>query len=156
MKKSFIIIFSLLAVYSTSMYSQTELNFEGFEEKANNYLNALYGVGEFSGSVLVAYKGQVKLHKGYGLASKRFNIPNDTTSKRVTHRGSWSFTAIAILQLYEQGKLSLDDKISKFLDYPSGDKISIKYLLSHSSGIKRDIHFPNEHKKYSLKEWICK
>lgn len=47
------------------------------------------------------------------------------------------FTAMAILMLYEQGKLKLDDEITKFIpDYPTnGNKITIHHLLTHTSGI---------------------
>lgn len=47
------------------------------------------------------------------------------------------FTAIAILILEEQGKLKVTDPVSKYVpDYPSGDKITIHHLLTHTSGIK--------------------
>ena len=47
------------------------------------------------------------------------------------------FTAIAILMLEEQGKLSTNDTINKYIpDYPNGDKITIHHLLTHTSGIK--------------------
>ncbi len=48
------------------------------------------------------------------------------------------FTAVSVLMLMEQGKLSLDDDITKFIeDYPTqGHKITIHHLLTHTSGIK--------------------
>jgi D-alanyl-D-alanine carboxypeptidase len=50
---------------------------------------------------------------------------------------SKTFTAIIIMQLYENDKLNLDDKISKwFPDFPESDRITIKMLLNHSSGIE--------------------
>jgi CubicO group peptidase (beta-lactamase class C family) len=54
------------------------------------------------------------------------------------------FTAIAILQLQEKGKLNRFDPIAKYLpDYPHGDRITIHHLLSHTSGIPSITDFPN-------------
>src|SRR5690606_299216 len=54
------------------------------------------------------------------------------------------FTAIAILQLMEQGKLSLQDEITKYIpDYPMhGHSITIEHLLTHTSGIKSYTNVP--------------
>lgn len=88
----------------------------------------------FSGNALVAKDGEVLMRKSYGLAS-------DTTLVRPTdpmRLGSLTkaFTAASILQLEEEGKLSTDDSLSKFIpDYPRGDEIKLSMLLSHTSGI---------------------
>lgn len=149
-----IYIFTIILFYSHFSIAQNKLEFEAFEKKADNYIQALFKSGQFSGNVLVANKEKIIFNKSYGWSSKRFGVLNNASTKFRIASMTKSFAAISVLQLVEKGKLSLEDKISKFLDYPSGDKISIKHLLSHSSGIKRDIHFPNEHKKYSLKELI--
>src|SRR5690606_30536523 len=47
------------------------------------------------------------------------------------------FTAAAILKLQEEGKLSVDDKLSKYFpDFPRGDEVTLHHLLTHTSGIK--------------------
>src|SRR5690606_5351764 len=47
------------------------------------------------------------------------------------------FGAAAVLRLVEEGKLGLDDPLSKFLpDYPNGASISVRQLLNHTSGLK--------------------
>jgi CubicO group peptidase (beta-lactamase class C family) len=53
------------------------------------------------------------------------------------------FTATGIMELYAQDKLSLDDRVSKYLDWfkPKNDNIRIKHLLNHTSGISRDTEF---------------
>ncbi|WP_421901379.1 serine hydrolase domain-containing protein [Maridesulfovibrio sp.] len=49
-----------------------------------------------------------------------------------------TFTAIGIMQLREKNLLSLNDSISKYLDFPNGDKIEIKHLLNHTSGLPQE------------------
>ena len=81
--------------------------------------------------------GEVILAKGYGLAEIEHNVP--VTVETVFRLGSISkqFTSVAILQLMEQGKVSLDDPITKFIpDYPTqGHEVTVHHLLTHTSGI---------------------
>jgi D-alanyl-D-alanine carboxypeptidase len=89
-------------------------------------------------SVAVARGGRIVLAKGYGLANVELNVP--ATPDTVYRIGSITkqFTAAAVMQLVEQGKMSLDDPIEKYLpDYPvRGRHITIRHLLNHTSGIK--------------------
>lgn len=91
----------------------------------------------FSGSVLVARGGKVILEKGYGMANVELGVPN--TPDTIFRLGSITkqFTATAILQLEEQGKLSVNDAACKYIaDCPAAWKpITIHQLLSHTSGI---------------------
>src|SRR4030095_7859713 len=67
------------------------------------------------------------------MISKRLNKPD--THFPILSVGK-TFTSTLVLKLQEEGKLSLGDKLSKYLpDYPEGTKIKIEYLLTHSSGI---------------------
>lgn len=91
---------------------------------------------KFTGTVLVAKKGNLLLHKGYGFRDATKKIPNTIHSIYQVASIAKQFTAAVVLSLQEKGKLSVDDKLSKYYpNYPNGDKISIKHLLSHSSGI---------------------
>ncbi|MCD8741469.1 beta-lactamase family protein [Mucilaginibacter roseus] len=86
---------------------------------------------------MVAKKGKVVYLKAFGKANLELNV--DMQTKNVFELGSMTkqFTAIAILMLEQQGKLSVNDPLSKFMaDYPAGDKITIHHLLTHTSGIK--------------------
>ncbi len=89
-------------------------------------------------SVAVARGGRIVYAKGYGLANVELNVP--ATVDTVYRIGSITkqFTASAVMQLVEDGKLSLDDPIEKFLpDFPvRGRRITIRHLLNHTSGIK--------------------
>lgn len=92
---------------------------------------------EFSGVVLIAKDGNPIFHNAYGLASKRFNVPNGLDTKFNLGSCNKLFTSIAITQLAEKGKLSLDDPIGKYLDIFSEDvanKVKIRHLLSMRSG----------------------
>ena len=76
------------------------------------------------------------LDKGYGFKNVAPHSLNDSNSVFQFGSITKSFTAIIILKLQEEGKLSVQDKLTKFFpDYPQGDKISIHNLLTHTSGI---------------------
>jgi CubicO group peptidase (beta-lactamase class C family) len=103
------------------------------------FINERVAADEFSGTVIVAKNGTPVFSKAYGLASKTFNVPNRLDTKFNLGSINKIFTQVAIGQLVEQGKLSLDDKLGKFLpDYPNHDaaaKVSVRQLLSMTSGI---------------------
>ncbi len=89
------------------------------------------------GVFMVAKSGKTIYQKAFGKSNLELDI--DLTSDNVFQLGSMTkqFTAIAILMLEEQGKLDVADPISKYIpDYPSGAKITIHHLLTHTSGIK--------------------
>jgi CubicO group peptidase (beta-lactamase class C family) len=93
----------------------------------------------FSGAVLLAKDGQVIYQKAAGMAHKDFNVPNRVDTKFNLGSMNKMFTAVAIAQLVERGRLSFDDPLSKFLpDFPdkeSAEKIKVKHLLSHTAGL---------------------
>ena len=105
-------------------------------KKLDTLLNAYTSQYKFNGVVLVARGEKVLLEKGYGYkdyAKRKLNDP-----KGVFQVGSITkqFTATVILHLQEEGKLSVQDKLNKYLpDFPSGSKITIENLLTHTSGI---------------------
>jgi CubicO group peptidase (beta-lactamase class C family) len=89
-------------------------------------------------SVAVVRGNQTIVERGYGLADLQLDVP--TPPRAIYEIGSITkqFTAAAMLLLAEEGKLSLDDELTKFLpDYPTGGhRITIRQLHNHSSGIK--------------------
>jgi CubicO group peptidase (beta-lactamase class C family) len=93
-------------------------------------------------SVLVARKGSVILHRGYGLADLGLGAPaHDETVYHVVGP-MLPFTGIAVLQQVERGRLSLDDDISRYVpEFPmQGHHVTIRQLLNHTSGIV-DYHY---------------
>ena len=91
----------------------------------------------YMGTALVAKDGKVVLEKGYGMADAELNVANQPATKFRLGSITKQFTATSILQLEEQGKLSVTDVACKFIDScPDAWKaITVHQLLSHTSGI---------------------
>ncbi len=91
----------------------------------------------FSGAVLIAKDNKIILNKGYGLADRESGRP--ITAETVFDIGSITkqFTAAAIMRLEEQGKVSVNDALTKYFENIPEDKraITIHHLLTHSSGM---------------------
>jgi CubicO group peptidase (beta-lactamase class C family) len=89
-------------------------------------------------AVLVAKHGNVIFEKGFGSANLELDVP--VRPESVFRIGSITkqFTAVAILQLVEKGKIALNDSVQKFIKnyHSKGKTIRIENLLSHTSGIK--------------------
>jgi len=95
---------------------------------------------EFSGAVLVVKNGKTLLKNAIGQASREYDIPNKTTTKFNMASVGKMFTGLAIVKLVEQGILSFDDPISKYvpedwLNPEISRKIQIRHLLTHTSGL---------------------
>lgn len=101
-------------------------------------LSEQFKPGETGCAALVAIKGQIVYKKAFGMANLELNVPMQPDMIFRIGSITKQFTAIAILQLFEQGKLDLQDDITKFIpDYPTqGYKITVEHLLTHTSGIK--------------------
>ncbi|MEP6713199.1 MAG: serine hydrolase [Ferruginibacter sp.] len=105
-------------------------------KKIDEYLSQIEKEKNFSGGLLIIKNGEKIFSKGYGWANKENKIP--FTSSTLASMGSITkaFTAAGIMKLVEQGKLSVDDPLQKFLPNVPGDKanITIHQMLTHSSG----------------------
>lgn len=108
--------------------------------RADSTMQALVPRG-FSGVVLVAKDGQVVLQQGYGLADRAANRPMTGSSVVQIGSNTKDFTAVAILQLMESGKLSLDDSIARFFPGVPVDKapITVRMLLNHQAGFEQHL-----------------
>ncbi len=107
------------------------------EQLADYWINARVGAEDAGLVVLIARKGEILYHKAFGLADVANKRPLTTNSSFRIGSITKQFTAVAILMLVKEGKLSLDDKLAKF--YPgvaNADKISIRQMLNHTSGIR--------------------
>ncbi|SDG58566.1 serine hydrolase [Chitinophaga filiformis] len=95
--------------------------------------NRLY---KFNGTALIAQHGRILLHKGYGIRNIAEGTRDDTGTIFQLGSVTKQFTAVVILKLEEEKKLSVQDKVSKYFpDFPKGDSITIQHLLTHTSGI---------------------
>jgi len=92
--------------------------------------------GQPGAAVLVAKDGKILFEKGYGLADVERGTPVTLETTFNIASITKPFTAAAILKLREEGRLGLDDRLSKYIpDYPRGSEITIRHLLTHTSGI---------------------
>ncbi len=109
------------------------------EQKIDRQLKALSLMGKPGVEVLVKMDSSLLYHKAFGKANLKTNEDLKINSVFDIASISKEFTAISILQLVEQGKLSLQDSLRKFLpNFPTEENvITIENLLSHSTGIKR-------------------
>lgn len=96
--------------------------------------------GRFSGTVLLAQGDEVLFSFACGEANKSFHVKNDLETRFNLGSMNKLFTSLAIAQLVEQGKLSYDDTLERFVDESwlpreMSAKITIRHLLTHSSGL---------------------
>jgi D-alanyl-D-alanine carboxypeptidase len=108
-----------------------------FARQAQDLIKPYLDAKSFSGSILVAKDGTPVWRESFGAADREWDVANTADTKFRLGSITKQFTATAILQLAEQGKLSVDDPISKYYADapPAWAKVTIKHLLTHTSGI---------------------
>ncbi|MGG8495630.1 serine hydrolase [Tenacibaculum sp. TC6] len=140
MKKAFLLLIIIPFIFSCNSKSK-HLEKDSKVIEITNYLDSLDG---FSGTVLIAKNDSVLFKKAYGFAHLGHKVKNNVNTKFSYASIGKSFTAVAIFQLIQAGKLSLNDPVGKFLpNYPNKnvrDSITIKLLLSHRSGLPNFFH----------------
>jgi len=144
-RKNFSFAFAIVALLSTATWAQVS-NKEipskekviagadrGFEKFTKAYVAPAPGC-----AAAVSLNGELLFEKAFGLADLEMNVPN--TPQTIFESGSVAkqFTAAAIVLLQEEGKVSLDDPVRKYIpelpDY--GVPLTIRHLLNHTSGIR--------------------
>ncbi len=148
MKKSFspvTVLLPVIAIFLNVSLAAQPLNIKKLAVDYDRMLLDQFKPDETGCAALVAKDGQVIYSKAFGMANLELNVPMQP--EMVFRIGSITkqFTAIAILQLMEQGKLSLQDEITKFIpDYPTqAYSITVEHLLTHTSGIKSYTNVPD-------------
>ncbi|MGD2218433.1 MAG: serine hydrolase domain-containing protein [Gemmatimonadales bacterium] len=118
---------------AASAQTATAVAAEQYEE----VLIGAYPADEPGAAALVARNGEVEFLEASGMASLELGVPLEVDMVFEIGSITKQFTAVAIMMLVEEGKLSLDDPMTKFLpDYPEyGDAITVEHLLTHTSGI---------------------
>jgi len=106
--------------------------------RLKSHLEAQAGADRFAGAVLVAKDGKVVFEQAYGLANRARHTPNVAATRFRIGSMNKMFTAVAILQLVEAGKLKLSDPLVKYLpNYPNRElaqKVTLDQLLTHRGG----------------------
>jgi hypothetical protein len=128
----------------------------------NRYLDQASRNHEFNGNILLAQDGKVLYKKSYGYRDIANQIPLNDSALFPLASISKTFTAVAVLQLMEKGKLKLDDTYQTYFPEFPYPAITIRQLLSHTSGLPdldvlydssvahnagiKDIHLENKEK----------
>jgi len=129
----FYLLISISLALASGVYAQNKNTTE-----YDKILTAQFKNDGPGSAALVMKKGEVVYRKAFGNANLELNVPMQPGMIFRIGSITKQFTAVAILQLEEQGKLSLQDEITKFIpEYPThGYKITVEHLLTHTSGIK--------------------
>jgi D-alanyl-D-alanine carboxypeptidase len=130
----------LLFAASSTASAQTDSPPSNTTRRFMDEVDALFRpvtAGSSPGAVVgIIRNQQVVLAKGYGMANVETQTPLTASTKLRIGSVTKTFTAIAVLQLVEAGKLRLDDPLSRFApEIPDAGAIRIAQLLSHTSGI---------------------
>jgi CubicO group peptidase (beta-lactamase class C family) len=129
-------------------------------DAVDDYVRAVMARKKIPGiSLAIVRNGRVEVIRGYGFANVEHEVPASPDTIYQSGSTAKQFTAAGILLLAEEGKLSLDDRLSKhFPDGPSAwHRITLRQLLTHSSGIKdyegaRDIDLRRDYDEPALLE----
>lgn len=152
MKKS-ILVLSFLSLAISCFSQKTENSKKGLKQKIDNYLKATIEVNEIPGSAVAVIKnGKVIYEQYYGKSSIEENTLVDENSIFRLYSTTKLISAVGVFQLIEKNKLSLEDKIYKYLDNlpKEWQDVKIKNLITHSSGLPDIVKF--EDIPYTLDE----
>ncbi|WP_052143778.1 serine hydrolase [Wocania ichthyoenteri] len=120
----------LLLMLSLAVFSQDRI------QKIDSIFSNLYSTNKFNGNILIAEKGNIIYKKSFGLANEDSKEKLNENSIFELASSTKPFTAMAIMILKEQGKLKIDDKITKHLPELSNyDNITIRNLINHTGGL---------------------
>ena len=134
---SFVSLIVLLMAGAFVFGSAKHSDLTGSEEsRVKEFMGEFIKEEPFDGSVLVLHKGEVTLDESYGLADKENKVPFTNDLQFPVGSIAKSMTAMAILQLEEEGKLSVTDRLSEYMpELPHANQITLHQLLNHSSGL---------------------
>jgi CubicO group peptidase (beta-lactamase class C family) len=133
MKKTTLLLTACLALFCVANGQKTMSETIEFDK----VVKELLPINETGATILVSRRGEIIYKKAVGKANLELNVPMQADHVFKIASLTKQFTAVAILQLFEKGKLGLQDEITKFIpDYPTqGARITIEHLLTHTSGI---------------------
>jgi len=131
----YLFLITLLAIAAVPAVAQNQLSADITQKIDKLAADVLAKTGVPSASLAIVKNGQVVYTKAYGDARIETKTPATPEMRYSIGSISKQFTATAILLLQEQGKLSLDDKVSKFVpNLTRANEVTIRQLLSHTSG----------------------
>ncbi len=108
----------------------------GLPERVDGYFARYAKVGDFAGVALMARGDRTLFEKAYGKADVSSGADNTPNTRFRVASVSKTFTGAAVAMLASAGKLSLDDRVAKYLPtFPRADVITLRHLLLHRSGV---------------------
>jgi len=140
---------NILKILFTVIFCISNLYGQTVSEKLDNYFTTT--PNPINGNVLVAENGKAIYKKSFGYANFKNKIPNSETSRFNIASISKTFNAVAILQLKEKGKLNIDDPVKKYLPEFRYADITIRHLLSHTSGLPDNNLYDDLYEKEPLR-----
>src|SRR5262245_52533775 len=143
-------VLGLLGVAPLPLIAQTVL-----EQRVDAYFAAAVARGDFAGSVLIARGDRILVNKSYGLANIELNVPASSHTRYVIASVTKTLTAAGIVRLRDQGKLRLEDTLSRYLPaFPYASRITITQLLGHASGVSNPDYLALFGRQVSLGELV--
>jgi CubicO group peptidase (beta-lactamase class C family) len=111
----------------------------------DQFAAALAASDEFSGALLLTCQGRTVLTRSFGMANKALSLPNGPDTIFALASVTKLFTAVALAQLAQQGKVAYHDKLGTHLDgFPAdiADRVTLHHLLTHTSGLGDHMQMP--------------
>lgn len=110
----------------------------------------------FQGAAFIQRGQDILVDAGYGLADKESSVANDGDLKYRIGSMTKAFTALAVVQLKNEGLIqSFDDPVQLYFpDYPRGDEITLRHLLTHRSGLPDYLQFVDTGEHYDPEELV--
>jgi CubicO group peptidase (beta-lactamase class C family) len=143
----------ILLFTRTTLFGQVKNDSLHF--KLNQYFSALTEIKNFNGNVMISKNGQLLLDKTYNMKGENDSLKVTRESRFIIASVSKIFIKYSILKLVELKKITLNDKLGKFIpDFPYGEKITVEQLLHHQSGLPREITDIEKYDNLSLKKAI--
>jgi len=142
MRTTFIILTAIFLFLNSEKVTAQPYNLpDSIVVKINKFFSKWDNTNSPGCTIGIVRNDSLLFAKGYGMANLEYGIPNIPQTIYYMGGVSQQFTAYAIVLLARQGKLSLDDSITKYLPWfpDMGEKITIRHLLNHTSGIRDEL-----------------
>ncbi len=137
---AFVLLAAVMAVGAKAEPAQAP---PSLEERIDRYLRPYRDIGHLSGTLLIARGDEVVYEKSFGLADREHGVPNTPRTRFGIGSVNKPMTIVILARLLESERLSLSDKLTKFLpEFPRGDEITVGDLLGHSAGIPHRVTEP--------------
>ena len=150
----------LLIQFAVSQPQQREkesipTNAETLQISVEKFVAPYLQMQDMSGAILTSRNGKVLYEKGFGFADFDSRTPNTPQTRFLIGSLNKQITAAAILLLEEQKKLKTENTVSVFFpDFPNGEQITLRHLLTHRSGLTKYIPYKAAGGQPSSKELL--